>query len=138
MSRWRRVGDAVMAGLIRLGAVPHCFLLTTRGRITGKARTNPVTIVEHGERRWLVAPYGTVSWVHNARAAGRVRLSRGRTTGDFLVRETTPAEAGPILKEYLAITRPPRAFFAAAPGAPVEAFVAEAARHPVFELTPTG
>ncbi len=34
-----------------------------------RPRTNPVTVVEHDGRRWLVAPYGPVSWVHNARAA---------------------------------------------------------------------
>jgi deazaflavin-dependent oxidoreductase (nitroreductase family) len=135
MGRWRPIGDAVMAGLIRSGVVRHCFLLTTRGRITGKTRTNPVVIVEHDDGRWLVAPYGAVSWVHNARTAGRVTLSRGRTKREFAVREVSSGKAGPVLKEYLAITRPPRAYFVAQPDDPVERFVAEAPLHPVFELT---
>ena len=74
----RRVGNAMITPLIRAGLVPHTYLLTTRGRRTGRSHTNPVTLVEHGEQRWLVAPYGTVDWVRNARAAGRVSLRRGR------------------------------------------------------------
>ena len=46
--------------------MPRSYLLTTRGRKTGRPRTNPVVPVEHDRRRWLVAPYGPVSWVHNA------------------------------------------------------------------------
>ena len=33
--------------------------------------THPATVVEYDRRRWLVAPYGQVSWVRNARADGR-------------------------------------------------------------------
>jgi deazaflavin-dependent oxidoreductase (nitroreductase family) len=135
MTRARRVGDAVMSVLIRAGLVPHCYLLTTTGRTSGLLRTTPVTLVERDGRRWLVAPYGAVSWVLNARAAGRVSLLRRGHRDECAVREVTAEEAGPVLKEYLAITGPPRRYFDAAPDAPVERFVAEASRHPVFELT---
>lgn len=74
----RRVLDRVMGALIRRGLVPHMDLLTTTGRRTGRPRTVPVVLVEQDGRRWLVAPYGPVSWVLNARAAGRVHLRRGR------------------------------------------------------------
>lgn len=53
-----RAGNALIAPLIRAGLVPHTYLLTTRGRKTGKFRTNPVVLVERDGRRWLVAPYG--------------------------------------------------------------------------------
>ena len=76
-SRRDRVGNAVVSVLARAGIGPF-WLLTTRGRKTGRTYTNPVTLVEENERRWLVAPYGAVSWVHNARAAGRVTIRRGR------------------------------------------------------------
>jgi deazaflavin-dependent oxidoreductase (nitroreductase family) len=138
MTRARRFGDAVIGVLIRAGVVPHSYLLTTTGRRTGRVRTNPVTLVEHGERRWLVAPYGPVSWVLNARAAGRVVLRRRGQRLDCALREVSAAEAGPILKEYIAMARPTRPYFHATPDAPVEEFVAEAGRHPVFELTPAG
>ena len=106
-----------------------------RGRQTGRPRTNPVVPVEHGGRRWLVAPYGPVSWVHNARAAGRVRLTRRRDTRDYAIREASPEEAGPVLKRYVRIAPSARPYFQATKDSPVEDFVAEADHHPVFELT---
>ena len=127
-----------MSGLVRIGLVPRSCLLTTRGRKTGRPRTNPVVPVEHGERRWLVAPYGPVSWVHNARATGQVSLTRRRDTRDYAIREVLPEEAGPVLKRYLRIAPATRRYFQAAKDSPVEDFVAEAGRHPVFELTPVG
>ena len=68
--RGRHVENTIMSALVRAGLVPRSYLLTTRGRTTGLPRTNPVVPVDHDGRRWLVAPYGAVSWVHNARAAG--------------------------------------------------------------------
>jgi hypothetical protein len=76
MSRADRVGDAVFSLLTRAGIGP-AHLLTTRGRKTGRPRTNPVILVQHEQRRWLAAPYGAVSWVLNARAAGRVTGQAG-------------------------------------------------------------
>lgn len=136
MTRLRRAGDAAITPLIRAGLVPHTYLLTTVGRRTGLPRTHPVVLVEKNGRRWLVAPYGAVSWVHNARAAGRVTLRRRGRTWTCKTREITPAqEAAPILREYLSLTGPPRRYFRARVGDPVERFAAEAAEHPVFELT---
>ena len=94
--------------------------------------------VEHGGRRWLVAPYGPVSWVHNARATGRVSLARRGKSRDYTIREVPPDEAGPILKQYVRIARATRPYFQATKDSPVEDFAAEADRHPVFELTPAG
>jgi deazaflavin-dependent oxidoreductase (nitroreductase family) len=135
MTRGRRIGDAIIGAFIRVGVVPNSYMLTTRGRKTGQLRTNPVTLVEHDGRRWLVAPYGPVSWVLNARAAGRVTIRRRGQRLDCTVREVSREEAGPILKEYLKMARPTRRYFHATPDARVEEFIAEAGRHPVFELT---
>jgi deazaflavin-dependent oxidoreductase (nitroreductase family) len=135
MTRGRRIGDVIIGALIRAGVVPHSYLLTTTGRKTGLARTTPVTLVEHDGRRWLVAPYGPVAWVLNARAAGRVALRRRGQRLDGTVRELSAEEAGPVLKEYIKLARPTRRYFHAALDAPVDEFVAEADRHPVFELT---
>lgn len=49
--RTHRVENVVMSALVRAGIVPHSYLLTTRGRRTGRTRANPVTVVEHGGRR---------------------------------------------------------------------------------------
>ncbi len=133
--RSRHVENTVMSALVRVGLVPRSCLLTTRGGKTGRPRTNPVVPVELGGRCWLVAPYGPVSWVHNARAAGRLSLTRRRDTRDYVIREVPPDEAGPVLKRYVRIAPATRRYFQAAKDSPVEDFVAEAARHPVFELT---
>lgn len=136
--RWLRVENALMGALVWAGLVPSSYLLTTKGRRTGRLRSNPVTIVEHDGRRWLVAPYGPVSWVHNARAAGRVGLSRRRTMRHYAIREASAVEAGPVLRRYVAVATATRKYFGADKDAPVERFVAEADRHPVFELIPIG
>src|SRR5690348_2288304 len=134
--RGRHVENTIMSALVRAGLVPRSYLLTTQGRKTGKPRTNPVVPVEHDGRRWLVAPYGPVPWVRNARAAGRVTLTRRSDTREYAIREVAPEEAGPILKRYVRIATATRRYFLATKDSPVEDFVAEADRHPVFELTP--
>jgi deazaflavin-dependent oxidoreductase (nitroreductase family) len=136
--RGRHLENTIMSALTRAGLVPRSYLLTTRGRTTGRPRINPVVPVQHGGRRWLVAPYGPVSWVHNARATGRVSLTRRRDTRDYTIREVPPDVAGPVLRRYIRIAPSTRPYFQAGKDSPVEDFVAEADRHPVFELTPAG
>jgi deazaflavin-dependent oxidoreductase (nitroreductase family) len=130
--QWR-FGNAVVAVLARAGIGP-IELLTTRDHRTGQLHTTPVVPVDHDGRRWVVAPYGAVGWVRNARQDGRVRLRYGHTTRDYLVREVGHDEAGPVPKRYVAVATKTRAQFAASEDAPVADFAAEADRHPVFEL----
>jgi len=134
-SRHWRVGDAIVSLLARAGLGP-IHLLTVIGRKSGRPHTHPMVPVEHDDRRWLVAPYGPVAWVHNARATGRVSLRYGRTTSHYAIREVAADEAGPVLKRYVAVAGKTRAYFSAAKDSPVADFIAEADRHPVFELTP--
>jgi deazaflavin-dependent oxidoreductase (nitroreductase family) len=110
------------------------YLLTVPGRRTGRLLSTPVTLVEDGGRRWLVAPYGDVAWARSARAAGRVTLSRGSRSETLSIRELPAGEAAPVLQRY--VTRVPitRPYFDARPDSPLAAFVAEAPRHPAFEL----
>jgi deazaflavin-dependent oxidoreductase (nitroreductase family) len=131
----RRLVNTLETARIRLGIAPrHRYLLTVAGRSTGIPHTTPVGLVEHGSERWLVAPYGEVSWVRNARAAGRVWLERGRRREQFAIGAASPAEAGPVLREYLRLEPITGPFFDAAPEAPVSAFIAESPGHPVFRL----
>jgi deazaflavin-dependent oxidoreductase (nitroreductase family) len=136
--RWRHLENSLMSALVGAGLVPHSYLLSTRGRRTGRVRKNPVVLVEHDGQRWLVAPYGAVSWVHNARASGQVRLIRRRRASTYAVREVVGAEAGPVLQRYVQIASATRQYFQADQKDPVERFIAEAEQHPVFELTPVG
>ncbi|MBI3029461.1 MAG: nitroreductase family deazaflavin-dependent oxidoreductase [Candidatus Rokubacteria bacterium] len=131
----RRLVNRLVRALLRMGLGPRrTYLLTVQGRRSGRLRSTPVTLVEGGGRRWLVAPYGEVGWVRNARAAGRVTLSRGRRSETVAVAEVGPEESVLVLRRYVAevpITRP---FFDAAPDADLEAFKGEAPRHPVFRI----
>jgi deazaflavin-dependent oxidoreductase (nitroreductase family) len=133
----RRFANGLMRLLLRLGLAPRTtVLLTVPGRRSGTPRSTPVTLVEEDGQRWLVAPYGPVGWVRNARAAGQVQLSRGRRSETVRLQELAPEAAAPILKTYVErvpITRP---YFDAAPDAPLAAFAAEVPRHPVFQIVP--
>jgi deazaflavin-dependent oxidoreductase (nitroreductase family) len=130
-----RVINAVVTPLLRLGVGPrHTYLLAVPGRRTAHMYRTPVTLVEQGANRWLVAPYGERNWVRNARVSGWVELRRGRQTERARVEEVPPAERAPILRDYLRQVPFTRDFFDAPPDAPLEAFAAEAARHPVFRL----
>jgi len=130
----RRFVNAVMSPLTRVGlAGRHAYVLTVRGRATGKSYSTPVILVEDGER-WLVAPYGEVGWVRNARAAGRVEISRAGRSEALRIEEVSPEQAAPVLKQYLRSVSVVRPFFDVKPDSAIEEFVAEAPRHPVFRL----
>jgi deazaflavin-dependent oxidoreductase (nitroreductase family) len=118
-------------------APPQTYLMTVRGRKTGNLYSTPVSLVREEGRRWLVSPYGEVSWVKNARAAGQVTLSRGGKAETVRIRELGPAESAPILKQYVQLEKIVQPYFDATPDSPLEAFIAEAARHPVFLIADT-
>ena len=131
-----RFVNRVMIRLNRWGiAAPNSYVLTVRGRKTGKTYTAPVLLVEESDRRWLVSPYGEVSWVRNARAAGEVTLSRKGRLETLQIRAANPQESAPILKQYIQREKIVQPYFDVAPDASLEAFAAEAPRHPVFQLT---
>ncbi len=134
---WRRSANVLVRCLLRVGFGPrHTYLLSVQGRRTGRLHSTPVTLVEEESQRWLVAPYGEVSWVRNARAAGRVTLSRGGRSELVTIFEVEPAKAAPVLMRYITqvpITRP---YFDVRPDSSLDAFLAEAPRHPVFRIVP--
>jgi deazaflavin-dependent oxidoreductase (nitroreductase family) len=134
---FRRLTNAALTPAIRLGLVPRqVHLLTTRGRKSGVERTTPVQLVDLDGARYLVAPYGAVAWVHNARQTGEVKLSRGRVSSVHSVEEVGPAEAAPVLQRYLKAVPVVRPYFDVTIGSPVSEFEAESRRHPVFRLGP--
>ena len=132
----RRLVNVVVRGLLRVGvAGRHTYLLSVPGRRSGRVRSTPVNLVEDGGR-WLVAPYGEVSWVRNARAAGSVTLSRGRRREQVTVSEVAAQEAARVRQTYLRQVRVVRPFFDVSPQSPLEEYVTEAHRHPVFRIEP--
>lgn len=110
------------------------YTLTTIGRKSGQPRSTPVTIPTVKGIRYLVSPYGEVGWVHNIRASGAARLSRRGRHDEIKVTEVAADEAGPVLKHYFERIKIVRPYFDAVEGAEVDAFVAEADRHPVFRI----
>jgi deazaflavin-dependent oxidoreductase (nitroreductase family) len=136
LGRTRRLINAVLSPLARRGlAGRHMYILTVRGRKTGRRYSTPVILIEDSER-WLVAPYGDVGWVRNARAAGEVELSRGGRSETLAIEPATPQQAAPVLQRYLKAAPVVRPFFDVTPGSSLADFEAEAPQHPVFRLTP--
>ena len=134
-TRLRRLGNLLIKPLAHLGlAGRRTHVLTVTGRKSGRRYSTPVQLVLDEDARWLVAPYGERDWVKNARAAGEVELTRARRTRRYRVEEVEAAEAARVLREYLRRTPIVKPFFDVDGDAPLEAFVAEAARHPVFRL----
>lgn len=135
-----RAGSTILTTLLRAGApLGPLALLSVAGRKSGKLYTTPVALVEQPDARWLVAAFGEVNWVHNLRAAGSARLTRGRRSETVTAIELRAAEAAPVLKQFLTTFRlvpfiPP--YFAVAAGAPLTDFEREAAAHPVFRIVP--
>src|SRR5436190_500135 len=133
------MGDALTTTLLRAGVkIGTTSLLTVRGRKSGQPHTVLVLLVEQDRERWLVAPYGIVQWVRNIRAAGTATLTRGRRSEAISVTELEAKEAAPVLKQYLLlpVSAGVRSYFDATKDSPLEAFEREAARHPVFRITP--
>ena len=116
-------------------------LLTVRGRSSGLPRTFPVAILDLDGRRYVQSPFGEVDWVRNLRAAQEAVVSKGRSREDVEAVEVAPDEAGRILRAALSTYMRTRVgaalvrrLFHIATDATLEQFVAEAGRHPMFEL----
>ena len=132
---WRRLVNRIIRALLRIRvSPPHTYLLTVGGRKSGQPYSTPVTLVEEAGERWLVAPYGEVSWVRNARAAKQVTLSRGRRFDTVRIVELAAEDAAPVLKKYLAQVPVVRPFFYGSPNTSLRVFVGEASRHPVISV----
>jgi len=133
-----RAYNALMKPLVRLGiGGKSTHLLTTTGRRTGQQRTTPVVLVEDDGERWLVSPYGMVAWVYNVRAQPKVTLRHGRRAKTLHADEVDPGIAGPVLQRYVRKVPVTAPYFDAKGDDPVEKFIKEAPRHPVFKLTAT-
>jgi deazaflavin-dependent oxidoreductase (nitroreductase family) len=130
------------------------ILLTVRGRRSGQPRTVAVSLLELDGRRFVQASYGAAGWAANLRAAGEATMTEhGRRV---LVQAVAlpPEEAGAILRRALQpfrrsrllrallgpCWRPPvallRRYRIRVDDTPEE-YVAEARRHPLFELRST-
>jgi deazaflavin-dependent oxidoreductase (nitroreductase family) len=150
---FRAIGPLMRLVLRRgLPAGPNA-LLTVNGRVTGRPYSTPVAIWEFGGRRFVQASFGDVAWVRNLRASKDAVIRRGRWSLGVRATELSPAEAGQLMHDALAgfrrrrllrmllgpTVRPPAAVlhrYRLRVDDHVEDYVAEARRHPLFELVP--
>lgn len=131
----RKIVDWIIQWLIRLDRAPQqYFLLTVPDRKTSRPHSKPVTFLEEGRQKWLMAPYGAVDWVLNARAAGMVTIARGGYAEEFSIKEIPIDAHAPILKQYITLFPVKHPYFDAQPSDPVERFTPEAQLLPVFQL----
>lgn len=106
-------------------------VLTTTGRRTGEDRDVPLRPVRHDGLTYLVAPYGEVSWVHNARAHPEATLRRGREGRRVVLREVDHPE---VVKRYYD-REPVASRFMVVPGdGDVADFASIPGRFPVFRV----
>jgi deazaflavin-dependent oxidoreductase (nitroreductase family) len=152
---FRAIGPLMRLVLRRgLPAGPN-VLLVVRGRITGQPHATPVALWQLGERRFVQASFGEVGWVRNLRASGRAVIRRGRLSERVQAVELEPEAAGELMHEALAgfrrprllgvlcgpTVRPPAAIlhrYRLSVDDELDQYVAEARRHPLFELLGRG
>lgn len=130
-----RLVNAIFTRLTLLGlGARYRHILTVRGRKSGRLYSTPVDVIEEDGSRWLVAGYGPSAWVANVRAAGQVRLRRGRRSQTLLAEPVEAPDAVPVLRRYMTQIRVTRPYFDAAPESSDEEIAMELPRHAVFRL----
>lgn len=131
-----RMGNLFARATITSGLRVRKFaLLTVAGRKSGEPHSVPIAVVERDGERYLIGAFGDVNWVRNLRAAGEAALTYSGMTEHVSAVELPPEQAAPILKEALAAAPGfVRSYFAVTPDAPLDDFIREAPRHPVFRL----
>jgi len=106
------------------------------GRQSGILRSTPVSLLTVAGERYIVAGQDDADWVHNARAARRGILHRGRTEESVSLIELPVAERAAILREFPQLVPNGVPFFTRlyGVGADPEAFAGLADRCPVFRV----
>ena len=130
------------------------ILLTVRGRRSGIERTMPVTMLDLDGRWYVQATYGADGWARNLRAAGEATVTHpGGRRSPVHALELPPDEAAAILRRVLEPyrrsrllgillgpnVRPPVALlrrYRIRVDETAADYLAEARRHPLFELRP--
>ncbi len=129
-------------------------LLIVRGRRSGIERTTPVAMLDVDGHSYVQATYGAAGWARNLRAAGEATVIHpGGRPSPVHATEVSPDEAAAILRRVLEPyrqfnllgrllgprVRPPvallRRYRIRIDDTPQD-YLAEARRHPLFELRP--
>jgi deazaflavin-dependent oxidoreductase (nitroreductase family) len=109
-------------------------VLTVVGRRSSRPQATPVSPVRYGGHRWLVAGWADAGWVKNLRASGWATLTKGTRVERVRTMEAPPEQAALALRAFVQERGGGRYAFGLDPDAPLETFVREAERHPVFQI----
>ena len=130
-----RAMSVAFRSLTRAGiGARYRYVLTVRERKSGKSYSTPVDVMDVAGDRWLVAPYGEVNWVRNARAADMADLARGGVTEHFGIEEATTAQAVPVIREYIRYVPVTRSYWECGAESTDDEIVGQVPSHPVFRL----
>jgi len=109
--------------------------LQTRGRNSGRLRSNVLVPVTYNGKRYLVSMLGDGSeWVRNVRAQRGQAFIRRNKTHPVMLTEISPQDRAPILKLYCEVATSGRHHFPLPYTAPVSEFESIAAEYPVFRI----
>jgi deazaflavin-dependent oxidoreductase (nitroreductase family) len=143
LPRWFRFANRAVSIVSHMGFTvgPVC-VLTVQGRRTGKPRSTPVSPLDVGGRRFVVAGLPNSDWARNVRAAGHGRLSRGKRSQSVTLLEVTDSTLKErVLRAYPQEVPNGAAIFAQygiVSSPDPEAFASAAGHVGVFEVTPAG
>jgi len=99
--RWLKPMNKLMMALQKIGLpTGPAYVLTVRGRKSGKPRSTPMTPFDYRGALYTVAGYPGSDWASNARAAGIGTLSRGRRSRRVAIVELDAEQARPILRAF--------------------------------------
>ena len=139
MTTGGRIGNGVITRVAGAGLGPKALhLVTLPSRKTGRRYSTPIVVVELSGGRYWIGVYGETNTVKNARAAGRLTLSRGRARQDVRLTEIPVLARTPYLRARAALGVNPmvRPYFDVTPLTSDAEFAAIAPAHPVFKLEP--
>jgi hypothetical protein len=137
LPRWLPWANRLVALLQRLGAKTGTIhLLAVPGRISGRMRKTPVSLLTVNGQRYIVGGHENADWVRNARAAGWGVLYYGRIEEPISLVEIPVEGRGPILRQFPRLVPHGVQFFERlyGVGADPEAFAGLADRCPVFRV----
>jgi len=100
---WLKPANKIFIQMSRLGMSfggESPVVLTVPGRKSGRERSTPVTPMTVDGKEYVVAGFPGADWVANVRAAGQVRLARGRNVRRVNMVELSADDARPMLRAF--------------------------------------
>lgn len=111
-------------------------VLTTIGRKSGEPRHVPVSPIDLDGVEYLVAPYGEVAWVRNARDEPNATLRNGSKERSVRLVEVSGEAAAVSVAAYYEREKFPRPYMDVPENPTVEDFEERQRRFPVFRVEP--